>query len=159
MKNVIKFGTMMLLLIVGMTMFATDVDVNEASKIKAVELIEKAINHITEIGSEQAFKDFSNKEGVFVDGSYYIFVVDFEGLTLAHGGNPGLVGMSMFELQDADGKLFIQEFIKVAKEKGSDWVDYKWSNPTTKKVESKSTYVQRIADTDYFLGCGIYLID
>ena len=63
----------------------------------------------------------------------------------------------MFELKDADGKLFIQEFIRMSREKGAGWVDYKWSNPTTKKVEPKSTYVKRMDGSEYFLGCGIYL--
>jgi cytochrome c len=128
-----------------------------SDKKKAVDLIQKAIEHIKKVGKDQAFKDFTNKDGGFVDGSFYIFAVDFKGLTLAHGGNPALVGQSMFELKDADGKFFIQDFIKVAKEKGSAWVDYKWSNPTTKKVEPKSTYVKRVEGTEYFLGCGIYL--
>jgi len=126
-------------------------------KKKAQDLIQKAIEHIKKAGKEKAFKDFTAKDGGFVDGSFYIFAVDFKGMTLAHGGNPALVGQSMYELKDADGKLFIQEFIKAAKEKGNAWVDYKWSNPTTKKVEPKSTYVKRMEGTDFFLGCGIYL--
>jgi cytochrome c len=132
-------------------------DANEAAKKKAVDLVDQAVAYIKKQGTAKAYKDFTDKNGGFVDGEFYIFVVDFKGLTLAHGGNPGLVGQSMFELKDADGKFFIQEFIKVAKEKGSAWVDYKWSNPTTKKVEPKSTYVKRMEGAEYFLGCGIYL--
>ncbi len=149
---------LMALLIAGVFLFATyAADENAAAKKQAVDLVDKAVAHIKKVGTEKAFKDFTDKNGGFVDGSYYIFVVDFKGLTLAHGGNPALVGQSMFELKDADGKFFIQEFIKVAKEKGTAWVDYKWSNPTTKKVEPKSTYVKSYAGSDYFLGCGIYL--
>jgi cytochrome c len=129
----------------------------EKAKKKAMDLIDKGIAYINKAGKEKAFKDFTDKNGGFVDGEFYIFVVDFKGLTLAHGGNPALVGQSMFELKDSDGKLFIQEFIKLAKEKGEGWVDYKWSNPTTKKVEPKSTYIKTIKGADYFLGCGIYL--
>jgi cytochrome c len=132
-------------------------DQNEAAKKKAMDLIEKGIVYINKVGTEKAFKDFTDKNGGFVDGEFYLFVVNFNGLTLAHGGNPGLVGQSMYELKDADGKLFIQEFIKLAKASGAGWVDYKWSNPTTKKVEPKSTYVKTMKGTDYFIGCGIYL--
>ena len=63
----------------------------------------------------------------------------------------------MWALKDSDGKLFIQQFIQVAKDTGSGWVDYKWSNPTTKKVEPKSTFVQRVPGKNYFVGCGIYI--
>lgn len=138
-----------------LAVFAAD-SVDTAKK-KAMALIDKGFAHIKKAGKEQAFKDFTAKNGGFVDGEYYIFVVDFKGLTLAHGGNAALVGQSMFALKDADGKLFIQEFIKTAREKGSGWVDYKWSNPTTKMVEPKSTYVRKMEGADFFLGCGIYL--
>jgi signal transduction histidine kinase len=44
--------------------------------------------------------------------------------------------------------------IALAKNKGNGWLDYKWTNPVSKKVEDKSTYVQR--HDDFFIGCGIY---
>jgi cytochrome c len=132
-------------------------DTVATAKKKAVDLVNKGIAHIKKAGQENAFADFSDTKGGFVNGEYYLFVVDFDGLTLAHGGNPALVGKSLLELKDADGKFFIKEFIKAVKAKGAAWVDYKWSNPTTKKVEPKSTYVKRMAGKNYFLGCGIYL--
>jgi len=75
-------------------------------------------------------------------------------VTIAHGGNAKLVGKDMLGLKDADGKFFIKAFIETAKSKGNGWVDYKWVNPQTNKIENKSTYVQKV--DDYFLGCGIY---
>ncbi len=132
-------------------------DTRETAKKKAVDLVNKGIAHIKKVGEEKAFKDFTDKNGGFVNGEYYLFIVNFDGLTLAHGGNPALVGKSLLELKDADGKFFIKEFIKATKEKKAAWVDYKWSNPTTKKVEPKSTYVKKMEDKEYFLGCGIYL--
>jgi len=60
----------------------------------------------------------------------------------------------MLELKDADGEFFIKKFIEVAKTKGNGWVDYKWVNPVSKKIEPKSTYIQKV--DEYFLGCGIY---
>jgi cytochrome c len=121
---------------------------------EAKTLMDKAVAYVKANGKEKAFAEFTNQKGKFIDRDLYIFAVDFKGLTLAHGGNEKLVGKDMYGLKDADDKLFIQKFIEVAKTKGSGWVDYKWSNPLTKKIENKSTYVQRI--DDYFLGCGIY---
>ena len=121
---------------------------------EAKGLVDKALAFIKSEGKEKAFAEFTNSKGKFVDRDLYIFVVDFKGLTLAHGGNAKLVGKDMGELKDADGKFFIKEFIELAKTKGSGWVDYKWANPTTNKIEPKSTYVQK--HEDYFLGCGIY---
>jgi len=121
---------------------------------EAKSLVDKAASYVKTNGKDKAFAEFTNQKGQFVDRDLYIFAVDFKGLTLAHGGNAKLVGRDMFGLKDADDKLFIQNFIEVAKTKGSGWVDYKWANPVTKKIEKKSTYVCKV--DDYFLGCGIY---
>jgi cytochrome c len=121
---------------------------------EAKTLVEKAAAYIKANGKEKAFSEFTDSKGRFIDRDLYIFVVDFNGLTLAHGGNPKLVGKDMRDLKDSDGKFFIKEFIELAKTKGSGWVDYRWQNPVTKNIEPKSTYIQR--HEDYFLGCGIY---
>ncbi len=121
---------------------------------EAKGLVEKAVAHIKSEGKEKAFAEFSNNKGKFVEKDLYIFVVDFKGLTLAHGGNSKLVGKDMNDLKDADGQFFIRKMIEVAKTKGTGWVDYKWVNPVTNKIEPKSTYVQK--HDDYFVGCGIY---
>ena len=121
---------------------------------EAKSLVDKAAAYIKANGKDKAFAEFTNQKGQFVDRDLYIFAVDFKGLTLAHGGSAKLVGRDMFGLKDADDKFFIQNFIDIAKTKGSGWVDYKWANPVTKKIEKKSTYVFKV--DDYFLGCGIY---
>ena len=121
---------------------------------EAKVLVEKAAVYIKAEGKEKAFAEFSNPSGKFVDRDLYIFIVDFNGLTLAHGGNAKLVGKNMLELKDADGEFFIKKSIEVAKTKGNGWVDYKWVNPVSKQIEPKSTYIQK--GDDYFLGCGIY---
>jgi cytochrome c len=121
---------------------------------EAKALMDKAVAYVKANGKDKAFAEFTNQKGKFIDRDLYIFVVDFKGITLAHGGSEKLVGKDMLELKDADGKYFIKEFIELAKTKGSGWVDYKWANPVSKKIEDKSTYVVKLDDC--FLGCGIY---
>lgn len=121
---------------------------------EAKSMVEKAVVYVKANGNDKAFAEFTNRQGSFIDRDLYIFVVDFKGVTLAHGGNEKLVGKDMLELKDADGKFFIKAFIEVAQSKGSGWVEYKWVNPQTKKIENKATYVQKV--DDFFLGCGIY---
>jgi signal transduction histidine kinase len=121
---------------------------------KAEALVKKGVEYFKSAGEEKAMEEFSNKKGQFVDGEFYLFMVDFTGVTTAHGGNPSLIGKNMKDLKDADGKLFIQAMIETAKGKGSGWVDYKWKNPKTGEVMPKSSYVERLGDA--FLGCGIY---
>lgn len=121
---------------------------------KAEALVKKGVAFYKSAGEDKAMEEFSNQKGQFVDGELYLFMVDFTGMTTAHGGNPALIGKNMKELKDADGKLFIQAMIDVAKNKGSGWADYKWKNPKTGEVLPKSSYVERLGDA--FIGCGIY---
>jgi cytochrome c len=121
---------------------------------EATALTKKAIAYLKANGKEKAFAEFSNPTGQFRDRDLYIFVIDFNGKSLAHGANAKLIDKNMADLKDADGKPFIKDFIEVAKSKGKGWVDYKWPNPTTKAIEAKSTYVEK-AD-DFIVACGIY---
>ena len=143
-----------LFVVILINLFLVSVAFAGGTADEAKALMDKAVAYVKANGKEKAFAEFTNQKGKFIDRDLYIFAVDFKGLTLAHGGNEKLVGRDMYGLKDADDKFFIQKFIEVAKTKGNGWVDYKWSNPLTKKIENKSTYVQKI--DDYFLGCGIY---
>jgi cytochrome c len=58
-------------------------------------------------------------------------------------------------LKDQDGNYLIREMVKIAKTSGSGWVDYKWPNPITNKIEDKSSYVEKMGK-DYFAGVGVY---
>lgn len=121
---------------------------------KAEGLVKSGVEFYKANGEDKALEEFSNPKGKFVDGDLYLFMVEFTGMTLAHGGNPALIGKNMKDLKDADGKLFIQAMIDVARSKGTGWVDYKWKNPKTGEVMQKSSYVQVIGEA--FVGCGIY---
>jgi cytochrome c len=121
---------------------------------EAEAMVKQAAAFMEANGKEKAFAAFSDKKGQFVKEDLYIFAIDITGKVLAHGGNPTLVGKDMSGAKDADGKLFIKEIIEAAKTKGSGWIDYKWANPTTQKVDPKSTYYMKSGDV--ILGCGVY---
>jgi signal transduction histidine kinase len=121
---------------------------------EAQAMVGKAASLLKASGKDVAFAEFNMNPGKFVDKDLYVFVLDAKGTTLAHGGNKALIGKTMLGLRDSEGKYFIKAVIDEGNKKGSGWVDYKWSNPTTKKIESKSTYVQKAGD--FYIGCGIY---
>lgn len=121
---------------------------------EATSMVKKAVSYIKEQGKEKALMEINNPAGIFKKGELYIFVTDMQGKMLAHGANAKLVGKDLIDLKDSDGKLFVKEYTQVAKTKGSGWSDYKWVNPSTKAIELKSTYVERV--DDIVVGCGIY---
>jgi len=134
-------------LIVSAPVFADDA-------ADATAMVKKAVSYIKEHGKEKALAEVNNPAGMFKKGELYIFVTDVQGKMLAHGVNAKLIGKDLIDLKDSDGKFFVKEYIDVAKAKGSGWSDYKWVNPTTKAIELKSTYVEKV--DDLVVGCGIY---
>jgi signal transduction histidine kinase len=67
-----------------------------------------------------------------------------------------LVGQKHLGLKDAAGKPFVDEMIEVARTKDSGWITYTWTNPATKKVQPKKSWIQRVEGTDMYTLCGIF---
>jgi len=126
----------------------------KGSADEAIALVKKAANYLKNNDKEKAYAEFDNNKGQFIDRDLYIFVFDMSGKTLAHGTNPRLLGKNMIDLKDADGKYFVRSFIEVANTKGKGWIDYKWTNPVSKAIEQKSSYIEKVGDV--LVGCGIY---
>lgn len=130
---------------------------SQGTKPEAKALVEKAVAFIEKHGQAAGLAEITaaaDKQGTLLDRDLYIFAYDFSGKVLAHGANKKLVGKSLFDMQDTDGKYVIRELIAAA-QKGSGWVDYKWSHPETKKIHQKSAYVRKI-DDGLWIGCGAY---
>lgn len=125
-----------------------------APKDDAIALVTKAVAHVKDAGKDKALADFNDPKGAFVKGDLYVFAYTLQGVILAHPMNPKLIGKDMTEVKDSDGKLFTKDFIATVNGPGKGWVDYNWTNPTSKKIEAKSSYVAKAGDM--FVGCGIY---
>lgn len=92
-----------------------------ANKQEAVAMVKKAIEYLNQNGKEKAFADFNAPQGKFADRELYIVVLDMNGTVLAHGTNPKLIGKSLMEIKDMNGKGFVREQVELAKTKGSGW--------------------------------------
>jgi signal transduction histidine kinase len=128
---------------------------DKGSKEEAVAMVKRAVALIKSDGKEKAFAAISDPANTtFHDRDLYVYAYDLNGVALAHGNNPKMVGKPLIGLKDNEGKPMIKEMVDLAKTKGSGWVDFKWPNPVTKAVESKSGYVEKV--DDMFVGSGIY---
>jgi hypothetical protein len=121
---------------------------------EAKALCEKAVAYLKENGPDKAFAAFNDPHGSFIDRDLYVFVRSLDGNTVAHGANIHMIGHTNLSLRDADGKLYNQEMIELATAKGSGWVDYRWVNPADKKIEQKSSFIERVGD--FVVGVGFY---
>jgi cytochrome c len=126
------------------------------TKAEAVAMVRRAQEMFKKEGAEATFAAISDKSTKdFHDRDLYPFVYDMSGRSVAHGARPALIGKDLIDLKDQDGTYLIREMIAISQGPGSGWVDYKWPNPITNKIEDKTSYVERMG-TNYFVGVGVY---
>lgn len=131
----------------------------EAAKAKA--MVERAVRYIEENGRtiadrEKVFKEFSNLQGPFVQGDYYLFVYDFNGVVLAHGADSTLIGKNLIDKTDPNHVPLIKDMVEGARTAGEGWLSFEWPHPETKKVQPKTAFYKRPKGMDLFIGCGYY---
>jgi hypothetical protein len=122
----------------------------------AKALVARGVKHVAEVGQEQAFKDFSDPKGAFVEGELYILVYSFDGVCLAHGSDQKLIGTNRLEVTDASGKKFIAEMVAAAKARPTGFIDYMHKNAKTGQVVPKVTVFTRPEGKPFFVAAGVY---
>jgi hypothetical protein len=120
----------------------------------AKAMVEKAIAYYKAEGKEKAFSEIGDPNGRFMKGDLYVFVYDVKGAVIARPVQKGLIGKNIIDAKDGAGKLFVRERLELAKTKGKGWQDYKFFNPTTKKMEDKRAWIETY--DGYVFGCGAY---
>ncbi|MYN45633.1 histidine kinase [Pseudoduganella sp. FT93W] len=120
----------------------------------AVAMVKRAAAYLNKNGKDKAVAAFNDPAGEFVAGDLYVIMLDEKGVALAHGQNPRMVNKNLMEIMAGD-VYPIKEMIKVGNSSaGYGWVKYQWPNSISKKMEAKSTYVERVGE--YYLGVGVY---
>jgi cytochrome c len=129
------------------------------TKEEAVAMVKRVQAQFKKDGPEATFKAVSDKSTkAYHDRDLYPFIYYVsgpqQGVNVAHGARPALIGKNLIDLKDQDGKYLIKEMLVIANGPGRGWVDYKWPNPINNKIEDKSSYIEKMGD--YFVGVGIY---
>jgi signal transduction histidine kinase len=114
----------------------------EPTQKDAIAMTERGAAVVKAKGKEELMKLITAKDPEFVQGALYIDMRDVKtGIVLAHPYNPSIVGKDLTDVPDANGKKYRREIIELAAAKGKGWVDYQYKNPTTGKIEPKTTYI------------------
>ena len=121
---------------------------------EATAMVKKAVAMVKEKGKDAFLAAVPDAKGPFIDRDLYLSVYDFNGVVLAHGVNPKLVGKNVITLNDSDGKLFIKDIVQQAKAAGKGHEDYKWPNPQTKEYQAKTVYFEVV--DNIIISCGFY---
>ena len=128
---------------------------NEPTEKDAIAMCEKGAALIKAKGRAEMMKRINAKDPEFVQGALYIDMRDlYTGIVLAHPINASIVGKDLTDIPDASGKKYRREIIELAQRSGKGWVDYHYKNPTTNKIEPKTTYILKV--DDIVLEAGIY---
>jgi uncharacterized protein len=122
---------------------------------EAVAMVKRVQEKFRKNGPDATFAAITGKAREFHDRDLYPYVLNFDCVVQAHGTRKELVGKSLFEFRDQDGKFVARDTVEVAKTLGHGWTDFRWTNPQTGQVEAKSTYVEKLGD-QYAVGVGIY---
>jgi signal transduction histidine kinase len=120
----------------------------------AVALVRQGVEHIKAIGMREACDDFDDPKGEFIFGEYYLWVATLNGIRLANGSDPASRGQNMLEIHENNLSGAVRKIIDKARAKGKGWQDYKWFNPMTRQVQTKSCYFELVDGA--VVTCGIY---
>lgn len=121
----------------------------------AIAMVERGVALVKAKGKDEMMKKINAKDAEYVQGELYMDIRDLKtGIVLAHPYNPSIVGKDLTDVPDANGKKYRREIIELAAAKGKGWVDYQYKNPTSGKIEPKTTFIQRVDDV--VLEVGIY---
>ena len=123
-----------------------------ATPEEAKALLNEAVAFYETNGKEETFTEINNPNGKFVRGELYIFVYDSEAIIAAHGADSSLIGTSMMNEPDENGKFYAKEIMQVGESGGS--VDYVWLNPVTGTIQPKTSYIMLV--DGFRFGCGVY---
>jgi len=157
-----KIAAITLVIITGIVLTSNAL-ADSAAKEMCVAKVKEAVQLINEKGLDAAIAVINKKDGGFAWKDSYVFVVDFQGRTVANALFPNHVGMNQVGLKNKDGRMIIQEFIEIAKTKGEGWVEYMWPKPEEmqKPIDQrisykKATYVLRVLGQDMFVVAGVH---
>ncbi len=123
-----------------------------------VDFVTRATGLVAEQGAS-ACDAFKQKDGEWLEGERYVFVLDMQGQAICHP-NASLEGRNLNELRDPDGKPIMQLILRQLERGASDgWVHYLWPRPGKTVLTWKTTYVREAAAPDgsaMVVGAGAY---
>jgi cytochrome c len=145
---------LVLTLIGVLALAAQSAAAKDGTREEAIAMVKRVQATYAARGPQATFNAITNTSE-FRNRDLYPFVFDVDGWSVAHGANPQMVGKLWISTKGQDGNYLIKEMVAIANGPGHGWFDYKWPNPITHKIESKSAYVEQLGDR-YLVGVGIY---
>lgn len=106
---------------------------------------------------QQDIFDMVSAIHIGIKNDQYLFIHDFDGVMLANGENPDLVGKNLWELEDSQGKKVVREQVDLAKKLPEGVFLYQhWLLGKIGKMSEKLTFVMAILDWEWVVGASVF---
>lgn len=121
---------------------------------QARRLLQSAVEYYRMQG-DTAFAAFS-RQGEFIDGEHYVFVVDTNGTMLASGGSSAvLIGRDVSTVLEPELREAFQRALSSKEDDQVHSAEYRWMNLRDGRVERKKVFYQRVGER--VIAVGLYL--
>lgn len=117
---------------------------SHGSPADAKALAAKAAVEMETLGYRQAFENFMDPQGEFFPHDLYVFVVDLEGNVWVNGAFPQAIGTNALGAEDAKGRRYIEQMLRLAARDGEGRIEYQALNPCTGEYTDKITFFKRV---------------
>ncbi|WP_321337782.1 cache domain-containing protein [uncultured Cohaesibacter sp.] len=163
----VGFFTIAFLILLGYQIQVLSSHLAEGKRAETKGAVEAAYN-IADFYHKKALKgEISDAEaqefakdavrGIRYQGKKYVFVYDYNYYNVAHPVQPEKEGKDLSQAKDGKGKLYVKEFVDVAKTKGEGFVQYWWKD-TKGAFREKQSFVKGFQPWGWMIGSGM-LVD
>lgn len=130
-----------------------------ATPEEAIAKVREASKFLHDKGAS-GYAEFNNSAGKWVWKDSYVFVYDCRlDKMVAHPIRPDLVGKSIMQIKDNNGRLLFKDLCKAGAEPHGGWVEYVWPKPGAGNLSRKLSYALA-ADVSFASGiqvsAGVY---
>ena len=143
------------LALVGLLPLAAVAGEDEIEKT-VTDLVGLAVAKFQEKGKDYTIKLLNTFHGPLRKGDLYVFAFDLDGTNLSHPIREDMRGKSSWDMKDAKGKLFVQDFVRIAKNDGQGWIEYWWQKPGDPNPTLKRSFIKRIPGENILVGVGYH---
>jgi cytochrome c len=129
-----------------------------SEKTKQIESLVNNAVVLIESKGKAAFPEFRKQGSEWWPGETYLFAYDMKLNVLLVAAFPQNEGKNQTGKTDAKGKLYHDEFVRVAQTSGAGWVSYMFPKPGQTEASEKWSYVKavNIEGTPGLIGAGFY---
>lgn len=113
---------------------------DSATPEEAIAKVREAVKFLHDKGAS-GLAEFNNSSGRWVWKDSYVFVYDCRlDKMVAHPIRPDLVGRSVMQIKDNNGKVIFKDLCKAGAQPHGGWVEYVWPKPGAGNLSRKLSY-------------------